>query len=523
MSNKTLLVGVDAGDFHTVDRLAEAGEMPTLQSLMDQGFHAELESSVPPWTPTAWTSLTSGKNPGKHGIFDFKTTDQERLVNAGDVQTNRIWDYLTVENQTSIIVNVPVTHPAPEMDGILVPGYLGPETDAAEAYPEGIIEELQNQIGDYRVYKRGSYDSDEALCNEYIRLMKMRRDALVYLCDTYDWDFAMVQFQRTDTVFHELPDEQYINRVYSHADEYIGDIIDALDPDTTAIASDHGMGTTGDWDFRVNTWLQQEELLETSLNGLESGWKKPVNENDTEGAQNEDESRSFTSHVIRGLSKAGLTPQLAESLLARIGVDDLVKEIVPVTIQQQAISSGAKIDVKKSKAYCPSGPGLGIYCNDDVNPTVIEELRDITLPNSSKKLFEWVKPAETVFEGPHTETGPDVLMAPAGMDSYISATISASIFEPAQYRYNHKSDGILIAAGPSIPDSANRDCRSIYDIAPTILSMLDIPVDSAFDGDQIEFLLGKRVGEQEYQLRLQSQHSEEFDEIESRLEDLGYL
>src|SRR5699024_4127341 len=139
----------------------------------------------------------------------------------------------------------------------------------------------------------------------------------------------------------------------------------------------------------------------------------------------------------------------------------------------QAVSSGAKINVEASTAHCPSGPGLGIYCNDDVKPVVIEELRDVTLPGTSEELFEWVKPSEAVFEGPHAAAGPDVLMAPRKMNNYLSATISANAFEPTQYRYNHKSDGILIAAGPPIPDRTNRDCRSIYDIAPTILSMSD--------------------------------------------------
>src|SRR5699024_10656653 len=230
----------------------------------------------------------------------------------------------------------------------------------------------------------------------FIRLMKMRRDAIIYLCNTYEWDFAMVQFQRTDTVFHELPEEQYINRVYSRVDEYIGDVIDALNPDTTVIASDHGMGTMGDWDFRINTWLQQKELLETSLDGLESGWKKPV-ETNAEGAQDENDSRSLLSRGIKGLSKAGLTPQRAESLLARIGIDDLVKEVVPASILLLAVSSRAQLHVQASSALSLSDLGFGIYCNDDVKPVVIEELRDVTLPGTSEELFEWVKPSEAVF------------------------------------------------------------------------------------------------------------------------------
>lgn len=111
MSRKVLLIGIDAGSFDTIDPLVRSGSVPNLTELLDDGYRTRLESSVSPWTPTAWTSLTTGTNPGQHGFFDFKTTDQSRPVSARDVMANRIWDYLDAAGYRSIVVNAPVDYP----------------------------------------------------------------------------------------------------------------------------------------------------------------------------------------------------------------------------------------------------------------------------------------------------------------------------------------------------------------------------------------------------------------------------
>jgi len=63
-------------------------------------------------------------------------------VNATDVQTNTIWDYVTEAGESYIVVSVPVTHPATDIKGVLISGYLGLEVDDAIAQPEGILNEL---------------------------------------------------------------------------------------------------------------------------------------------------------------------------------------------------------------------------------------------------------------------------------------------------------------------------------------------------------------------------------------------
>jgi len=524
MSNQTLLIGVDAGDFQTIDPMLEAGELPNIQKLIEDGFRGTLSSSIPPWTPTAWTSLTTGKNPGKHGIFDFKIPGTDKLVNATDVQTNTIWDYVTEAGESSIVVNVPVTHPATDIKRVLIPGYLGPEVDDAIAQPEGILDELQQEIGEYRIYKSEKVSDGQSLCEEYLRLLQMRADAMTYLCNEYQWTFAMVQFQRTDTVFHEIPEDQYIESVYRKLDDCIGQLISTIDASNTLVASDHGMGKTGDWDFRINTWLLENGYLETETEGYRAGWEKPTGE--TNSGKSTDNGSNILSKAAYAASLIGITPRRVEQGLKHFGLDEVAMRIIPNTWLQSALEGGGEgINVRSSKAFCPSGPGLGIICDDEgPRERLLEELSSLRDPDNHR-VFEWVREAEDLYDGPAVDLAPDLVAYPKEMSYYLSATLTADTFVENRYTYNHAQDCVLLGSGKDITPVNDDFEADINDIVPTILSLLETPLDEEFDGEPIRAILKDvRIPESQYYDSVnQASSKANKDVVKSRLEDLGYM
>jgi len=524
MSNRTLLVGVDAGDFRTIEPMLDAGELPNIQGLIEGGFRGSLTSSIPPWTPTAWTSLTTGKNPGKHGIFDFKKPGTDNLVDSADVQTNTLWDYLSDAGEPSVIVNVPVTHPAAEIDGVLVPGYLGPEVDEAVAYPDGILEEVQEEIGEYRIYKSDDVSDGSELCEEYLRLMQMRADAMSYLCSAYEWSFAMVQFQRTDTVFHELPEERHIRSVYRKLDACVGQLLSDIDADNVLVASDHGMGETGDWDFRINSWLLRHGYLETNTEGYSSGWEKPTKTAESEQAPDTDGESSLAKAAYIA-SRVGITPRRIQHGLKRAGLAKSIKHLLPEPWLQNALEGGGEqIDVDSSSAYCPSGPGLGIVCNDVDRGHLIEEMSSLRDPDG-QRVFEWVRPSEKVYEGSAVDIAPDIMMHPREMAYYVSATPTADVFAESRYMYNHMEEGIFLGQGSDIQSIDEHLCVEINDIAPTVLSLAGVELDKDFDGSPVRTLLAdvEIPGVRAYDTANRTAGDETRDSVESRLEDLGYM
>ena len=99
--NTVLCIGLDAACFEQLTPLVEQGEMPNLERLLDRGVSGPLATTTPPWTPSAWPSITTGTTPWTHGIYDFydHTGEQPQLVSARDLQVPYLWDYLDEAGQ----------------------------------------------------------------------------------------------------------------------------------------------------------------------------------------------------------------------------------------------------------------------------------------------------------------------------------------------------------------------------------------------------------------------------------------
>ena len=72
----------------------------------------------------------TGKNPGKHGIFDFLETEpgtySQRYLNAGSRRTKTIWRMLNEAGYTVGTMNIPFTYPPEHLDGFQISGHRLP-------------------------------------------------------------------------------------------------------------------------------------------------------------------------------------------------------------------------------------------------------------------------------------------------------------------------------------------------------------------------------------------------------------
>lgn len=72
---KTVVLGFDSFDPNIFQRARDAGNLPRLGRLADDGGFSPLEVCSPPQTEVSWTSIATGVDPGSHGIFDFVHRD----------------------------------------------------------------------------------------------------------------------------------------------------------------------------------------------------------------------------------------------------------------------------------------------------------------------------------------------------------------------------------------------------------------------------------------------------------------
>ncbi|WP_276239494.1 alkaline phosphatase family protein [Halobaculum marinum] len=506
--------------------MLDEGRLPTLASLFEGGVSGDLDSQIPPWTPSAWPSLYTGVNPGKHGVYDFLRFDgyDWGLVDRTDVREHAIWELLDQRGLTSVVVNVPVTGPPRPFDGALVPGYVSPEEPTC--HPEGLLDDLRDALGEYAIYAPAHAKGDEKI-EWYERLTEMRGAAFRHLARKYDPHFGFLQFQQTDTVFHEQPEnDEAVRRVFEAVDDEIARTLDECDPDTVIVASDHGIGPYAGPEFRVNTFLDEESFVQTTTGeGGMPTWG--------ELARDGNDSPSLTRRIVQGASALGFTSQRIGRILGALRLDGFVLDHVS---KETVHAATERVDFPVSTAYMRSRTELGVRINKAgrepngvVSPSEYPSVRDdliaaleaVRTPDG-EPVFSAVVPREEVYHGPYLEEAPDIVVLPAEFDVYLSASLRDEQFGPPSEPWNHKPTGIVSMTGTGVDPDAPLGRPHLFDVAPTVLSAMGVPPSDRMDGETLEPV--SSVPPIEYApFSARDIDRADTEEVRARLSGLGYL
>ena len=531
---RTLVIGVDGA---SLEVLAARGEkvIPRITELFEEGVSGALESQLPPWTPSAWPSMYTGVNPGKHGVYGFLRFDgyDWDIVNYSDVKEHTLWELLSEYGMTSVVVNAPVTHPPKSFNGALVPGYIAPENPTC--HPKGLLSDLRAELGEYRVYTDGPGDgaTDREWIADYTELIEMRGEAFRYLVDRFDPAFGFLQFQQTDTVFHEHPtNDTIVDGVFAAVDREIAATIDACDPDVVFLVSDHGLGEYDGDEFRVNSFLRDRgDVVTTAGEGGMPSWasiSRNQLQNDSGG---DDRSPTSLERALSVAAKAGLTSQRMARIVRRLGLEDVVLRVVPTDAIRAATE---RVDFERSRAYMRDRIELGIRINLDgrepnglvseseyasLRAELIDAFTAIRTPDGTP-VFESVFRREEVFSGPYLDDAPDIILVPNEFDQFVSATVRPSQFGAPPEPWNHKRFGFIAATG-DVDTSCDLTGAHLLDVAPTVLATLDIPASDRMDG--LLLPLVDEVGVEEYPPYRGEDVDTDDSAVEDRLADLGYL
>ena len=529
-----LVVGLDAACERVLDPLVERGAIPTLADILDRGASGPLDSQIPPWTPSAWPSLYTGVNPGKHGVYGFLSFDgyDWRVVDYTDVHAHSLWELLDFHDRRSVVVNVPVTCPPRPIDGAVVPGYTAPEDP--DCHPAGVLDDVREAVGEYRVYPPDT-DGREAYVATARSLVESRGEAFRYLSDRFDPDFGFVQFQMTDTVFHDRPDdEDAIAAIYAAVDEQVAAILDGADPDLVALVSDHGMGPMGGQEFRVNDFLREEGHLTATKGGDVPSWSRAARTRLRNGSGGDEPGRTLGERAFSGLARVGLTSQRIERVLSALGLRDVALRVAPTGLVQAAAEGP---DFAASQAFARDRVACGVRLNvagrepdgtvspdeyERVRGQLVDALEAVETP-AGRPVFESVVPRETVYHGPHVDAAPDIVTVPREFDEMLSTSLRGEQFGPVPESFNHKFEGIVALAGPAVDTDAGVAGATLFDIAPTVLSALGVPRSDRFDGDPLPVVSPSADGSYPAYAAGDGDGSGAGEGVEQRLADLGYL
>jgi predicted AlkP superfamily phosphohydrolase/phosphomutase len=270
---RLFILGLDGSPLPLLRRLIKAGDLPNLARIFEGGAAVEMNSSLPDVSAVAWTSVNTGKNPGKHGIYGFVDrkpgTNEMEVMTARHVRAKTVWELASDAGRRAVAINVPLSFPPQHINGVVISDFLAPALNKA-VHPTTLVPTLETM--GYRIdtdpwVARQSLD---AFVEDFQITADKRAEAVQYLMQHEAWELFMVVFMETDRLHHfmwqymEEDDPTYGPKfldAYRQIDRLVGEIVSKLSADDQLIIlSDHGF-TTLKKEVFLNVWLENEGYL----------------------------------------------------------------------------------------------------------------------------------------------------------------------------------------------------------------------------------------------------------------------
>lgn len=431
---RVVVIGLDGTPFSFVKRMMDQGHMPNFAAMIENGDFRQMKSVYPTISSVAWSTFMTGVNPAKHGIFGFVDlvagSYEMTIPTARDMKAETLWQFLSRHGKRVVVMNVPLTYPPKEVNGILISGFLA--TDLAKAtYPPKLAEFLKEMGYRIDVDSQVARKSKERLLEDVNRTFKKRVEVMFHFLEKEKWDYLHTHIMCTDRLFHflwremEKKDENYyapfiefINKI----DEMLGKLEERLDENTELIVlSDHGFCEVKA-NVQLNHWLYTEGYLK------------------------------YKNEKPKGL--------------ADISSESVAFSLIPGRIFIHTQGKWPKGSVRREDY-------------ESVREEIKEKLMKLRHPETGEKIIDRVFKKEEIYHGPYFERAADLIAHP--VDGYDikgklwSDSLLTSDVINGMHTYN---DAFLYIKKRKIKEVD----LEIMDVNPTIMKMFGIEVPENIDG-----------------------------------------
>lgn len=431
---KVVVIGLDGTPFSLINGLIKQGVMPKFSSLLSGGSMVEMKSVHPSVSSVAWTSFMTGKNPAKHGIFGFtdRKPDSYEIYfpNSKNIMCETLWDILGANDKRSVVINVPSTYPARELNGVLISGFVA--IDIAKAtYPPSVVPKLKEMGYKIDVDTRLAKESRDKLFDDLYKTIEKRREAIIHFFEKESWDLFIGVITATDRLHHFFWNDmeeknEYGTRFieyYRLIDEILGQVVERVDDDTTLIIiSDHGFCTLKK-EVHVNYWLKENGFLR------------------------------FKSEQPKSI--------------ADICEDSKAYCLDPGRIYINLKGREPKGVIAQGKEY------------EEIREDLTEKLLNLRDAESQEKMILAVHKKEDIYKGQYCHRGPDLVLESRNGYDLKGAVNKNTLTGKGILNGMHTYDDALFYINKN---GLNGNNINIMDAAPTILSLLGIKPSVDMDG-----------------------------------------
>jgi predicted AlkP superfamily phosphohydrolase/phosphomutase len=437
---RVLVIGLDGVPFSLIRDLSGEGKLPNLTKLLESGSFKRMNSVHPCVSSVAWATYMTGKNPGKHNIYGFVDRFPHSMdvfiPTSRDMASNTLWEILSQAGKRVVVINVPLTYPPREVNGILISGFLCTDIEKV-SYPKEACRVLKEMGYRIDVDAWQARESLDRFLEDLHLTLDKRMEAAVYFLEREKWDFFQLHIMETDRINHflwglwEEGDPVYgpeFISYYQKIDEIVGKMSAVLDGDTRLIIlSDHGFCGMKK-EVYLNHWLQRE------------GWLKFRGEAPKSVKDIHQESKAYS--LIPG----------------RIYVNVAGRE-----------SSGS---VHSPDEY------------ERVRDELSGALLGMKDPDTGERIIETVFRREELYHGPHCNDGPDLVAIPHnGYDLKGNLDKGELTFKGPLVGMHTYDDAFIYMKDIEVLREDNT--FGVMDVMPTILKVMGVNPPEDLDGQSL--------------------------------------
>jgi predicted AlkP superfamily phosphohydrolase/phosphomutase len=277
-----VVVGVNGMELDMIRPLMLQGKMPNLSRIVENGAYGKLRTVSAPNCPRVYSTIFTNTNPDEHGVTGFLVGGV--TANTNMLKEEPLWSFLSKNDVTVGMANVPATFPVMPVNGYMISGMLTRGKNCEDGvlcapklsevmggdavYPKSLQPELLKNVGDYYIdceRMPGAADlkgHEKEVIDAWLTKVQTIRDQQTklfdYLLTKHPTDFTMLGQSCEDRTGHWLYPITPFNAGYNPAinavrveafpDQYIafdkvlGSILAHTDENTyVIIVSDHGI------------------------------------------------------------------------------------------------------------------------------------------------------------------------------------------------------------------------------------------------------------------------------------------
>jgi len=473
------VVGLDGLSWSYFNKILSSGAMPYTKNIIEKGVKSYLYA-FPPLTPPSWTSIMTGVNPAKHGIFDFLYFDKEfnyNLMNSTLLEHPRIHEMLSFINIKNIVINPFPSYPLYKIKNSI-------QISCQFFTPKNMVSpDTAKRYMKYLKPPSKDLSSFDAILSESLEYANAYLELIEAMLENEEFQLFWINMNHPDRYLHKTRDKAILLtktvdkecEIFRVTDKIIKKIDENVD--NLLIISDHGFSHYK-YILELNTLLYNAGYARKAEkgSGIKELWElpefKPIDQDQTDI-----KAVSTDNILIRLFLKSPLKP------LGRV-----LKGLYENVFHKKVVLTTFNVDPQRSIAFVPTYTSFAVKVkNVNYIRSVIKLIKQVP---GIKNVFL----REDLFNGPFIERLPEIYVEPDFDRGYIlgGTKITYSVIKKRSLLYHHPL-GVFFIKHWNF-DSGFPKIIPNYMVSNIIMALFDVPLSYMADGlDLLRKLLNKNI------------------------------